>query len=300
MYIPNKHFTRLVAWTLSSSILTNSCTDPSYMKDVDCSFKIAEDDIHSSCAIRINISKVDAQYIEKMAKLADDLVKDPKVAQSLLENKQELVRTRGMQYSNLELDAELEKVTLALADEDISLAIKNQDIKKYLILMNERGFLKKHDSNQYDILTPEQRKEILIDLGVPSAEIDNFPFLVGAVISIFYFAVAVISYGAVAYTAIASVNMAALATVAYKVAAVTSTKVSGYTNLDLTKDANLDIWILKSNDESIALPIKAYDEAIQEVIDAYRQIGGVKMKVLNDEQLKLIMSKNIYENINKK
>lgn len=134
---------------------------------------------------------------------------------------------------------------------------------------------------------------------MPEEEVDNFPFLVGAVISIFYFAVAVISYGAVAYTAIASVNMAALATVAYKVAAVTSTKVSGYTNLDISKDTNFDIWILKCDDETISMPIKEYEGAIQEVIDAYRQIGGEKMKALSDNQLKLIMIKNILENLKK-
>ena len=139
----------------------------------------------------------------------------------------------------------------------------------------------------------------MLDLGVPEEEVDNFPFLVGAVISIFYFAVAVISYGAVAYTAIASVNMAALATVAYKVAAVTSTKVSGYTNLDISKDTNFDIWILKCDDETISMPIKEYEDAIQEVIDAYRQIGGEKMKGLSDNQLKLIMNKNILENLRK-
>ena len=47
------------------------------------------------------------------------------------------------------------------------------------------------------------------------------------------------------------------------------------------------------------LPSKEYEGAIQEVIDAYRQIGGEKMKVLSDNQLKLIMNKNIMENLRK-
>lgn len=42
-----------------------------------------------------------------------------------------------------------------------------------------------------------------------------------------------------------------------------------------------------------------YEGAIQEVIDAYRQMGGEKMKFLSDNQLKLIMNKNILENIRK-
>lgn len=53
--------------------------------------------------------------------------------------------------------------------------------------MNDRGFLSKTNSEHYDVLTVEQRKEILVDLGVPEEEVDNFPFLVGAVISIFLF-----------------------------------------------------------------------------------------------------------------
>ena len=298
MYTPNEHFSRILAWILSGSILTSSCTN-TVVEEVGGPLEINKKRPYSNCAIRVSLSNADAEYIEKMARLADDLVKDPKIAQCLLSDKQTLLKARAMDQSNLQIDQELERVTLAFADEDVSHAIKERDIKKYLLLMNDRGFLKKTNSEHYDVLTVEQRKEILLDLGVPEEEVDNFPFLVGAVISIFYFAVAVISYGAVAYTAIASVNMAALATVAYKVAAVTSTKVSGYTNLDISKDTNFDIWILKCDDETISMPIKEYEGAIQEVIDAYRQIGGEKMKALSDNQLKLIMIKNILENLKK-
>ena len=297
MYIPNTNVTRIVAWTLSGSILTTSCVNNSPFGDYDSLAMISGQEKKLCCAIRVKLSKEDAAYIEKMSQLADDLVKKPQTARQLLENAPALLRTRGVEVSNLFLDRELENVTLALADEDISDAIKRQDVKSYLLLMNERGLLKKTTEEHYDVLTLEQRKEILMSLGIPEAEVEDFPFIIGAVVSILYIAVAVISYGAVAYTAIAAVNMAALATVAYRVAAVTSTKVSGYTNFDLAKDPNFDIWILKCNDEKIVLPIKEYEEAIKDVIATYRQIGGEKMKFLTDEQLEAIMNANILKNM---
>lgn len=292
MYIPNSHFTRIVTWTLSGSIITSSCTNTSPLPEFE-SLNVDDNKEEDNCVIKINLCQEDATFLDEISKLADELVQNPKAAQQLLRNTSNIIRTRSTAISNLVLDEELEYVTKALADDDISEAIRNQDIKSYLLLMNERGLLKKNTEEHYDILTSEQRKEILRSLGVPEAEIQDFPFMIGAVVSILYIAVAVISYGAVAYTAIAAVNMAALATVAFKVAAITSTKVSGYTSLDFSKDPNFDIWILKCNDETIQMPIKEYEEAIREIIEAYRQIGGEKMKYVTDEQLKSIMNTNL-------
>lgn len=139
MYTPNEHFSRILAWILSGSILTSSCTN-TVVEEVGGPLEINKKRPYSNCAIRVSLSNADAEYIEKMARLADDLVKDPKIAQCLLSDKQTLLKARAMDQSNLQIDQELERVTLALADEDVSHAIKERDIKKYLLLMNDRGF----------------------------------------------------------------------------------------------------------------------------------------------------------------
>ncbi|MGC3977749.1 MAG: hypothetical protein QM751_05640 [Paludibacteraceae bacterium] len=174
----------------------------------------------------------------------------------------------------ISLDDELLNLTLALADEDIHNAIMNNDIKTYIQLIYEKGLI----SNMQQIdngLTDEQRKEILLSIGVSESEIDDFnlPIIFGAVVVVFYIAAAVISYAAVMYTAAITVNLAATLAVAIKIGVVTSTKTytstttRGNSVLIPTDDSIYDIWLLKNN-TFVMLQDEDIENAIKDAVTA--------------------------------
>lgn len=300
MHTPNKHFTRIVVWSLTGSILTNSCTNSaSFLEEHDAQNMIENKKERNTC-IKVKLSSEDAKYVQYLSTLADRLIKDPQFAKEMLNTPKHFLKTRANSCYETVLDAEVEGVISAFADEQVATAIKEQDIAGYLQLMHERGYLTKGQLDCCSYLTEDQRREILLSIGLTEEEeIEEFPILVGAVVSILYFTVAVISYGTIAYTAIAAVNIAALATIAYHIAAVASTKVSGNSTFDFTNDSAFDIWIVKTGEEEITLPLKDYRESIKSVLKVYKNIVGEKLTSSKEDRLEQIIDKNIIKELEK-
>lgn len=284
----NKNVTRLVAWTLSGSILTSSCTNisPDFEDGMIKTTKLADIGI---ATIAIPISPERAEYFDFLNKLANDIIENPQKAKEFVSNPNSYIRTRGFSYE-VTLDEELENITKALADDEINTAIKNNDIKKYLLLLHKKGFLNTTSNEYNSLLTLDEKKQILNSIGVDTSDLSD-DIIVSAfavAVAVVYVAGAVVSIAAVVYTAAAAFNLAVAATVY----AFVSAKASG-NSIFINNDNNLNIWVLKNGDYKYELSNETLNTAVSDVISAYKEIYKEEFQKMSEDKLRQTLNLNI-------
>ena len=285
MKSPNKHITRIVVWSVSGSILTSSCIDT--FPDLS----IYENVQHLSDiglpAISVNLSKQQSDYYDYISELAQRIISDKDFAKDFNENPQQYLKSIEVDVNEEIADAALMRITTALADDEISEAIANNDIKQYLRLMHQKGLLDNAANDYANLLTIEERKQILQSLGIADVNEQQLETMAIAAVSfLFYIAVIAVSYVGVAYTAIATINMGVGLTVVYSTAAATKTKVSGERGYQqLSK--NLDIYLIATeyNDE-IILKDTDLTNIINDVIEVYEELYIDEAEIIDMDKLK--------------
>lgn len=216
MKTPNAKTTRLIIWSLTGSITLNSCT----CGDISVTEEIINENgnLQSSCAIPISMNEEQIEYLNNLAELSSKIISDRKFAKTFASNPRRFIPKKSMALDSkaLEKDEALMRVVRALADDEIANAINQNDIKQYLLLMHEKGFLDESaKNNDYsNLMTIEDKKKLLKSIGIKSiSNKDIEQCAVALAVFVFYAAVVAVSWVGVAYTIATTINMAAAVTV---------------------------------------------------------------------------------------
>lgn len=289
----NIKFTRILSWTLSGSVIASSCSVP--IQDEKPCVKKIQVESEGESAIPIMLSDHEKNYISHLSRIASKMIKEPAFAREFCKSPDQYLLTRsGNEGGTSELDRDLLKVTTALGDEQICQAILNNDINEYLLLMYQKGYLNDKACLYGGILTDEQKQIILSSLGMDQE--NSFIVPVVAVVAIFYAAVIAVSYVGVGYTVAVGVNAAIGLTVAAYVAAWTS--VAG-TSTDIVSKDDFEVWLLKHEDDNIALPYDEMRDAIDGAVSVYAEMAEEQDKILDVDRLLKTINLNVYKNIEK-
>lgn len=289
---PNKYVTRLVIWSVSSSILTSSCTNVG----TDTTLHIEElQQLHDkgNPAIRIPLSKEQIDYYNYIADLAQRLISDKEFAKEFNKDPSIFLQTRASANEVQIADDALMRITKALADDDIAEAIAKNDIKRYIRLMHQKGLLD-NTANEYGrLLSVEEKKQLLESLGVTDIDEHQLQTLaIGAVVFIIYIAVIAVSYAAAAYTAVAAVNLGVGATVVYAVAAATNTKVGVSGSSQLSR--NLEVYMLAENcNKKITINDMELASVIDDALEVYKEIYIEETNAIDLQKLKSTINLNL-------
>ena len=195
----NKYVTKIVAGTVATSILANSCTpaligDNSKLKEEDAIYlKNANSNDWGDIAIPIsfNLHSEDANYMFFLQKLAMDIINDPQTAQKFMENPAEFLDRYDCNIP-INLDEETLKLVLALGDPDINDAIKNNDVSLFLDLCKEKDLFVSNDNAFSHLYNDPEIQAKLIELGITDLEIVKSGVCVAAIV----FAVTIIATAA--------------------------------------------------------------------------------------------------------
>lgn len=288
---PNKHLTRIVIWTVSGSILTSSCVnlvpEPTSDNSVE---QLADMGIP---AINVSLTTEQADYFNYITDLAHRLISDRKFAKDFNKTPSKYLKSRSNDVGVEIADDALMRITTALADDDIAEAITNNDIKQYLRLMHQKGLLENTANDYANLLTIDEKKQILQSLGVTDIDDQELQQMaIAAVVFLFYVAVIAVSYAGAAYTAVAAVNLAIGVTVVYSAAASTKTKVSGSSHLQISQ--NFDVYMLsKDGDKEIAFDNEELTKLVDDAIDVYKELYAADAKAINTNRLKQTINLNL-------
>ncbi|WP_024999596.1 hypothetical protein [Prevotella falsenii] len=198
--------------------------------------------------------------------------------------------------NDLSTDASLQNIVKALADDDIAKAIEQNDIKQYLSLMYEKGYLDETAkiNDYYNLLSTEDKKAILESLGLDTNE--SALISVGAVVAVFYMAVIAVSWVGVAYTVAGVVNAAVGATVVAYIGAVVKTKVktSGLSN-KVNLSSNFDVYLLTASEKNkrILFSDENINTTVKDVVQAYSDIFIKDATKANVEDLEKFVNLNL-------
>lgn len=295
---PGIKTTRIIVWSLAGSILASSCT----CDDIFIIEKIIDTkDSHDSCAIRILMTKEKIAYLNELAELSSKIISDRDFAKSVVNNPKRYMRGRSARAAGINMDRDdaLMKIISALADDEIADAINSNDVKKYLCLMNRKGYLeetaKMNDYSQ--LLTVEQKRELLQRIGFHQiSDRDVEVSAIAAIVFVFYAAVIAVSWVGAAYTVAAAVNMAAAATVVMYAGAAVKTKVTTSSMAEKYQlSSNFDVYLLGASDENLEITFsdKNINKVVSDAVDAYSEIFIEDARKLNLEKFKQTINLNL-------
>lgn len=289
---PNKHITRLVIWTVSGSLVTNSCINVFPDSHL---FQIEQElpDIGIP-AISVNLTDEQSEYFNYVSELTQKLISDRNFAKDFNSNPERFLMSRSNDYTSdiIILDDALMRITTALADDEIAKAIESKDIKQYIRLMYNKGLLENTANDYANILSVSEKRQILQSIGITNiSDLEIKQMAVAAVVFFFYIAVVAVSYVGAAYTAVAGANVIAGLTVIAGVAAAVKTKVSGFTRVQISR--NFDIYMLASDTKDIIIGNEDINRVIDDAIDVYAELYTEEAKLINISDLKKTVNLNL-------
>lgn len=160
----NKHVAKMIAGTVSASILTHSCVPYGDLDDSLYSFDDQKDELgKNAIPIRINLDSNQAAYLGLIQKLSEDIIKHPVIAKQFYNNPKLFLERYGYK-GDINLDDDLLQLIIALGDEDINRAVKLGDADLFIDLCSKKGLLK--NSNEMYAGLKNQLDKQLMDMGI--------------------------------------------------------------------------------------------------------------------------------------
>lgn len=272
-----KNATKLISGIISASIILSSCENNLNQQR---NYFIS-DFSEGESVINIDFNKEEIEYLKFLKKLSVDITKHPDIAKKFSESPSLFIKKYGYD-KEVDLDEGMLKLILALGDEEINNAIKDNAIKKVLVLLRKKDLL----SNTYiniDI-SEEQKRKMLTYLGVSQSNMNEMELTCTvAVVCIAYIWVGVASQ------VVAVANVAAAINAAVSLGVYAWVKAFGSNNeLDiLNKNPSLRIFGIKGRpiDSYIATDIYIEEEVevwtneIEEIFpDAFKEVSKDKFK----------------------
>ncbi|MDR3218419.1 MAG: hypothetical protein LBU22_05470 [Dysgonamonadaceae bacterium] len=158
-----KKFNQVVSGVLSATVLTGSCLQYSCTESDLLYGNIATNNSdlgELAIPISLKLKPQDVQYIKALQKITYDILNSPKKAKDFNDNPKLFLQKYGYE-GNIQLDDNLLKITMALADNEINDAIKKKDIKLFIKLCKEKGIITQSKGIFADNFYQDQFDEIL-------------------------------------------------------------------------------------------------------------------------------------------
>lgn len=271
----NNTVSKIIAGALASVMIFESCTRGEYMsfsaEDINEAINETNASLNSiALPINVNFSKEDARYLLFLQKLAQDIIVDPHIAKEFISNPISYCRKNGFNDKHIAMDAQMTKIILSLADEEIMEAASTGDIPRYLGLLKDRGIIdtvsvnldvalsRKGDINNVNVQVP---RDEVIDVGGGSL---SACLVYGAVLV----GVAAVVWAVVVEHFAAANAVGALTAIAWTVAAVTDGgRGASYGLVDSLSDSDMvRIWML-TNGEMEHVP-KLIDQYTKDIVES--------------------------------
>ena len=170
----NKHLTKVVTGVVSASTLASSCI-PNFGGN-DCIYNVnpSNDDELGRMAIPISVelSEENVKYMAFLQKLSSDIIREPNIAKEFAKDPEKFAERYGYD-APISLDEGMLNLVLALGDEKINDAIKNNDIRLFYDLCKEKGLFKL-DSNLKELINKEDAIKMLEKMGFNTSNKEEF------------------------------------------------------------------------------------------------------------------------------
>ena len=242
----NKFVTNTVVAITSTSVVLSSCSG--YFNDCDFIEETQLQDIGEN-AIEISLSNEDSDYLDMLNKLGNDILREPEIAKDFSKNPSKFLSKYGYE-GDVDLDENMMRMVLALGDEQINAAIKNNDVGLAVKLMEEKGLLYNTFTNLS--LTDEQINRINELMKIDGENTRAGQYLsrtqaVLLVVTVVYAVAAIVSQAAVAYNVALAVNALAgvNAVAGFNAVYSTNVKVSSLTRLNQMSNVVENNYVLK-------------------------------------------------------
>ena len=283
----------IVSGVLASSILASSCSVP-HVDDNLYDEYIPERDVGEELLpVSIRLKPEDAKYIKALQALSQDILHNPSIAKEVTVNPNILARYGYDGAINLE-DSVI-KIILALGNDEISQAIKDKDINKFMALCKQYGLLS--DKIQSDLLSDEFYQEQMEKIKrfaktrAVSEQDDDLQYDIFLVAG----ALVVVVVGVVVVTGVGAVwNVGAAWNNYVTVNRVANTKADMY-----QKDVSVIDVIPMTLADGYHLISEYYEDTVQAGIDFIREMYPEILEVYTEDELRQLLYVNLQENANK-
>lgn len=244
---------QIIAGSLASVIFIQSCSKQPilYYNEEDVTVVNTQYDDYSKnniLPIQINLNKETCLYIDFLNKLVNDIICNPNIAQEFLKSPEKYITSNGFDEISVNIDDELLRFITCLADDDLNVAITNNDIENFIQICYKKGYFNHLKNSDIEVMKKilETNPELLKQIG---PEFSSFvAFAAAAVVGVLAVVWAVI------VTHIGVGNVIGIGTAFIYAAATTWTAIgNANTNVldNLTHNSSIiDVWLLKSEDLS--------------------------------------------------
>lgn len=257
---PNIHLTRVVVGTITASIFVTSCNSEYNFTDSLYGPLDEETVLGGRSLLDIDESNLSDQmkhYVESISVIVQEVLTNRQFARAFCEDPEAYLQSKEALYKISISDKERD-VLKAFADEDINQAVKRNDVKSFLRLAKEKGYIGSLHTSKDDMERLrtffksdndyENFKKSLNLASVADGEIEVASEAVFPAVTAVVLAVGALIYAAAATVTVAEVAAAVQAGAVYHVSAYTKTHTQGVESASLRnssindKEAVLKIW----------------------------------------------------------
>jgi hypothetical protein len=283
----NKVLTKVVAGTVSASIMVSSCAPAGFQNPLDEQIyrhRAPQNQDLGEIAIPIDVQLTsdEAQYILFLCHLTAEIVDNPEVAQEFANNPKEFINKFGYE-KDISLDESLLNLILSLADEEINSALNDNDIQKFYYLCKQKNLLSLNNSYFKDI-SSEQIQRIADELGIKINESRLYGIEQYGIFPVGFICVAALIVYIVTHNEI-------YVTEEYEF------RLQYNNNLEkLLVDSNpvLTVWTLKDKDFATPILVDMFlEDQINEMIDIIKQENPDFFKSNSEDYMRNLLKINI-------
>lgn len=271
---------KIVATATATSIFAASCT--SYNDNLLSAINDENfpDMGQSAIPLKLNLSSEDIKNINAINRLVIDIIENSKIAEDFTKNPQEILKLYGYTGA-VTIDDKLVKIIKAFADDEITMAIKQKNIEKFVSLCQQKG-LQNEKYNEF--LTNK------LDSGTSTKTynenvIQDEAFLVVGVVVVAVFAVAI------------ALSVETYMGFHHKIGNGGCSEMLSNEYGRESQDVNvIDVLYLKTDTKDYQYIDNCIDNSIEKAIDLYFKDSQQYKDNESRNQLKQLIYKNLVEN----
>jgi hypothetical protein len=294
---------QIVAGILATTFLVESCTkyqdiyySPLPVPDINKKYNSLQSPFS---VLSIPVTKEEREYLAFVNYLLGDIINNPQIAEDFMNEPERYALEAGFNDLKINLEDNLIRMIVTIADQEIRDAVINKDITRFLQLCQEKNIINNFDISNSPIIKEiiEKNPDISQFLATSSmGTLDRASFIALAVAVIAGVAVFI---WAVAVTHDATVNVAVAATAVETVAAISHVTITkGFYNISQELNVNdlvLELWNIHGGDseQTYILTSEYIEIQIESAINALKQAYPQKFAQINDDDFKQFLALNI-------
>lgn len=269
--------------TLVPSILLPSCSEYFINDDITHINENMNDNQNGAVAIELKLTSDERKLLDFITNLARDIVDNPVIAQQFAKSPEDFAKIYGVEDLQLNFDDAIWKLILALGDEDIHTAVKENNTSLFLSLCDEKGLISALSDS---------------DLSVFHDILNKNPELIktrSSLVLVLAAGIAVVGAG-VAGVAIVAGAAASLAAAIHD----TVTFWDGSESRSAAQVMNnrapqaYQVWVLKNKDKDTYVMLSEYqDKLVDECIDALQERFPDEMQTVDLNELRQVIAINL-------